>query len=880
MADQQQQLESKFRALLDPIRDLAASWDIDIGDTLDEYLQELDSLNLVGVGGPGGVNFGKAALLIQGSTAVYGKKVEFLHQLVYQALDLISTKKAADGGKDSQGKKCSNGGKANASANNASFDEERLVFGSDPSFLLLDDVVEEGANIDLDDDDAAAAEAGDVHALGGHNNRAKDRRRSSRGRHSISGDFSRASTVLMHTVLQEDHGGACLRMSSCVMDTSGALMLGGMLPERAARVPGPLAALAMQAPVGAVSTNLMAALGADAAAARLAGGVVDDHNDDGAMDFGGGGWDDDHDGGDYDHPDDGYGEPADGGDDDDPLQGGRRASVSRLGMEDDPDDAGAAATGTASGANRGAAATRANLFGNSSKAAKQVANKHAMSLLDPHEVTKGSKPVKKGRPYKVPPADGPFSNTSIAAALASGDAARVQDCLQRIAMYGMATAPYEACDPYLFGGKTVPKTGLTNRLFAPALLKLRRDAAAGARSSGGSAGAAAAAAAREREASHGRAADFFLYKDPATSSDEALGIGADADAADHVYDDDDHDDGGFWGDDQDHDYGPPPSQDDGGNVDADDARPAHLRGGHHDPRVAGAEPFDIFQDVDDDMVRRVEEALNEGLSSTQGATYEAICRQHIDNFMRGAEAYARETQLSQRVAEWTGRLEPMLRAQESAPEFDIHTYSDLVLAEVGAVLGHDAASRLSALGVSTEDLDALDNAENRDANAGSTTMAARGDGGKQAAAAAAWGALRDALVSDASAVDFAEVVHATVRHGAEADAGDADGSERRLKASAEVCRIFLACLMLANTGNVEVVDRGGLLGNDRGGSDAVKGLGNFAVRLLENARKKTLENYRAPSAEAAAAAAVSAEAAAAAATAGAPVSKKSGRARR
>ena len=871
---EQQQLESTFRALLDPIRDLAASWDIDIGDTLDDYLQELDGLNLVGVDGQlmvsNGVNFGKAALLIQGSTAVYGKKVEFLHQLVHQALDLISTKKAANNAKDGNGKKGggSGSGKA-AAASNASFDEERLIFGSDPSFLLLDDVVEEGANIDLEDEDDAAA----ANALGGGGNKTKDRRRSSRGRHSISGDFSRASTVLMHSVLQEDHGGSCLRMSSCVMDTSGALMIGGMLPERDARVPAPLAALAMQAPVGAVSTNLMAALGADVGAARLAGAVDDDHGaDDGAMDFGGGGWDDD-DGGDNDND---YGGPLDGGDDadSDPLQVGRRASVSRLGMDDDANDAraaagsGATAEGAA-GANHGSAA-RANLFGNSTKAAKQVTNKNAMSLLDPYDVTKGSKPAKKGRPYKIPPADGPFSQTSIATALASGDAARVQECLHRIAMFGTAAAPHEAYDQYLYGGKAVPQAGLANRLFAP-VLKLRRDAAAAGSSSKGT---GAAAAAREREASHGRGADFFLYKDPATSSDEALGIGAGADAVDDVYDDDDNDDGGFWGDD--HDYDVPPSQDAGSGsdpgadvgLDVDDARPAHLRG-RDMPR--GAEPFDIFQDVDDDMVRRVEEALNEGLSSSQGATYEAICRQHIDNFMRGAEAYARETQLSQRVAEWTGRLEPMLRAQESAPEFDIHTYSDLVLAEVGTVLGHDAARRLSELGVSVEDVGALDDAENRDANAGSTAAPAD-NGGKREGAAAALGALCHALASDASAVDFAEIVHATARHVAWADAGDGtDGPQRRLKSSAEVCRVFLACLMLANTGNLEVVDRGGLM-NDRAAHDAVgaaKGLGNFAVRLLEKERGNIVESYRAPSAEDAAAVVVAA----------APVSKKSGRVR-
>ena len=36
-----------------------------------------------------------AALLVQGSAHVYSKKVEYLHQLVYQALDVIHDRKCA-----------------------------------------------------------------------------------------------------------------------------------------------------------------------------------------------------------------------------------------------------------------------------------------------------------------------------------------------------------------------------------------------------------------------------------------------------------------------------------------------------------------------------------------------------------------------------------------------------------------------------------------------------------------------------------------------------------------------------------------------------------------------------------------------------------------
>ena len=38
-------------------------------------------------------NFAEAALLIQGSACVYGKKVEFLYNLVYHVLDMLASKR-------------------------------------------------------------------------------------------------------------------------------------------------------------------------------------------------------------------------------------------------------------------------------------------------------------------------------------------------------------------------------------------------------------------------------------------------------------------------------------------------------------------------------------------------------------------------------------------------------------------------------------------------------------------------------------------------------------------------------------------------------------------------------------------------------------------
>jgi hypothetical protein len=105
--------ERRFAALLKPIRDLTENWDVDIAHLLEDYLEELEelrlpssltSLSLVSsslpntsettrLEGQHSLNFAEAALLIQGSTAIYSKKVEYLHHLVFQALELITMTK-------------------------------------------------------------------------------------------------------------------------------------------------------------------------------------------------------------------------------------------------------------------------------------------------------------------------------------------------------------------------------------------------------------------------------------------------------------------------------------------------------------------------------------------------------------------------------------------------------------------------------------------------------------------------------------------------------------------------------------------------------------------------------------------------------------------
>jgi len=89
---------SRFAHFLQPIRDLSKVWKIEIADELERYIEEVAQLSILNpVDGVTKVNFAEAALLIQGSTAIYSRKVELLHQLVYQALDLLCSGKGMDG---------------------------------------------------------------------------------------------------------------------------------------------------------------------------------------------------------------------------------------------------------------------------------------------------------------------------------------------------------------------------------------------------------------------------------------------------------------------------------------------------------------------------------------------------------------------------------------------------------------------------------------------------------------------------------------------------------------------------------------------------------------------------------------------------------------
>eukprot|EP00002_Diphylleia_rotans_P035652 TRINITY_DN7802_c0_g1_i10.p1 TRINITY_DN7802_c0_g1~~TRINITY_DN7802_c0_g1_i10.p1 ORF type:complete len:555 (+),score=131.45 TRINITY_DN7802_c0_g1_i10:54-1718(+) len=134
MEDPDQERVSRFAHLLQPIRDLAENWSIDIARELEEYLDELEHVTISFDDGKTNVNFAEAALLIQSSACIYSKKVEFLYNMVFQTLDYLAEKRRTTR-KDH--------------AHDASMGDQEANFHEEPEFLTLDDVLEVDKNINL-----------------------------------------------------------------------------------------------------------------------------------------------------------------------------------------------------------------------------------------------------------------------------------------------------------------------------------------------------------------------------------------------------------------------------------------------------------------------------------------------------------------------------------------------------------------------------------------------------------------------------------------------------------------------------------------------------------------------------------------------------------
>ena len=130
----------RFQRLMQPIRDLAENWDIDLAHDLEDYMEELMNIEISFDGGATVMNFAEAAMVVQGSAGIYSKKVEYLYSMTCGVLDMLVQKKKMQkqqGEKQGEDKEGGGGEEDGDEDSNTSFSHHR---GGRPEFLSLDDI--------------------------------------------------------------------------------------------------------------------------------------------------------------------------------------------------------------------------------------------------------------------------------------------------------------------------------------------------------------------------------------------------------------------------------------------------------------------------------------------------------------------------------------------------------------------------------------------------------------------------------------------------------------------------------------------------------------------------------------------------------------------
>lgn len=337
--------DARYAHLLEPIRDLAQNWSIDIASELEEYLGELESITISFDDGTT-LNFAEAALLIQGSTCIYSKKVEHLYTLVYQVLNQVVEQKRV--------------ARQAASIAEDGTDRDVVEMAAEDAWLTLDDTLQEVANISL----APTRGAPDTSAF----------------------TLSRTPFLGGGPSSSGAGGESEYKMHSCVVHASGALLLPNVyLP------PHVLAALSPADRAG-FTPNARSAAGAAAAF----GGGSEEGGDDGTVAM-------------RDEDDDDTWQPADdgGGGWEEPAEGwaGGDATEATLLLEERAEtsehappasDSAQAARGEAGGARCGARPAACG-------ASPTSVTWDPWAPLDPHEAPpKGSlRPFRKGRTHSA-----------------------------------------------------------------------------------------------------------------------------------------------------------------------------------------------------------------------------------------------------------------------------------------------------------------------------------------------------------------------------------------------------------------------------------------------------------------------------------------------
>ncbi|EEY67220.1 condensin-2 complex subunit H2, putative [Phytophthora infestans T30-4] len=207
--------EGRLQHLLQPIR---KNWNIDLASELEEYMDKLENLNIafdpedgasIASGeGPGVMNFAEAALLIQGTSVIYSRKVEYLHALVYQTLAHLSKQ-------DDRQQNQANGDTGEAQNDEDDDDADVSVFNNP---LPLYDKLEEAKSTHIT---LKRSKQEDEETESDRRRKRKEAKALNRSKNNIQ-----ASIALMGSLVpdERDHG-ETFKLLSCNLHASGVLLL-------------------------------------------------------------------------------------------------------------------------------------------------------------------------------------------------------------------------------------------------------------------------------------------------------------------------------------------------------------------------------------------------------------------------------------------------------------------------------------------------------------------------------------------------------------------------------------------------------------------------------------------------------------------------------
>ena len=157
-------------------------------------------------------------------------------------------------------------------------------------------------------------------------------------------------------------------------------------------------------------------------------------------------------------------------------------------------------------------------------------------------------------------------------------------------------------------------------------------------------------------------------------------------------------------------------------------------------------------------------------SSDGGQTFEELCRAHIQAFAKSAEKFALTTKLTERISQWQAHLAPILEEEERKASFDIHRYSEMLLESAMASSEEIKKKRKQSFGGD-------DNGSNE----------------------------------QTQLLDFDIVTRGCTQ--------------------SDICRMFLASLSLANSGNLKIEE----------------GMDGYQFEIVSDKVENPMETYRAPS---------------------------------